>query len=413
MYAFLFVLWSFRLLSQIYYHVFYRAKKVQKAFYAHFPNVSTILINRTDRLGDAMLTLPFCIAFQKQLAQKYPNKKMQVLTSAYNNFVLSPFVSTQITESAPLMDVGSSKWKIITDTLALIFGGKKRKLPQYDTVLLDIKRDEMISEKFSHAFRIHEKSVLMNMRYSDGIVDAFGSFFDNSLGHWTNRIKRTCLDFFQMDVTVEECPQEIIDYAENVKNANVDAIIAQTGGKFGIVYVGNRDFRNFSIPQWHAFITQLQYNGTILLLDDQNKKVIPQIASLGLPKNIVPVYDELDLWSLFALSAKADFFIGIDGGGFNFGHMPTNAFEIIFNALPFVCCPYSQNPYSLKKVGKYISASTTTSQNCKKTIFYPIDRKKVYYEVFQTTPNPPLMVIDMGLVLQECNLFLQNLPERT
>ncbi len=65
-----------------------------------FSGIRSILIKRTDRIGDAAVTLPLLLALDKRF-------QVVVLTSKYNDSFLNKFLSTEISTDVPASLFGS------------------------------------------------------------------------------------------------------------------------------------------------------------------------------------------------------------------------------------------------------------------------------------------------------------------
>src|SRR3990167_3468402 len=64
--------------------------------------IKTILIKRTDRIGDAVISLPLLLELSKRF-------KVTVITSRYNDFLLKEFLETKIFTERPLSFIQSIK----------------------------------------------------------------------------------------------------------------------------------------------------------------------------------------------------------------------------------------------------------------------------------------------------------------
>lgn len=57
--------------------------------------IKTILVNRSDRIGNAVVSLPFLLELNKRF-------DLTVLTSQYNDFILNPFLKTKVVTDKPV-----------------------------------------------------------------------------------------------------------------------------------------------------------------------------------------------------------------------------------------------------------------------------------------------------------------------
>ena len=183
------------------------------------------------------------------------------------------------------------------------------------------------------------------------------------------------------------------------------------GEDFGIIFIGNKPFRNLSVVQWHEIISRIRYPKKIALLDDPDRLFLESLVALGLPANIIPIREKLDLWSFFALSRRSKFFVGVDGGGFNMGQTPTNVFGIFMITSNHVMWrPYSDRPYVETVRGGYRYDTSVTSAGLLKAVFTPNDPTKIYYDVFQVSPNPILTGINIPQTVKCIQDFIDHLP---
>jgi len=125
----------------------------------------------------------------------------------------------------------------------------------------------------------------------------------------------------------------------------------------------------------------LEYNGNILIVDDPAFRVLPYLRKFLSRRSVYFLEKKFDLWTLMYIAKFADWVVGIDGGGFNFLQMPTNAYQINFYTDVETWKPFSNNPYVLEdKFGNTVLISSVTSQGKKKKVLYVDDSKKVFCE---------------------------------
>ena len=90
--------------------------------------VRRVLVNRSDRLGDAVISLPFLLELQKRF-------EVTVLTSAYNNTLFKPFLTTHIITQEPITLKGFTV-AIFKNLFSLNFPrGQKKHKPPFDLYL--------------------------------------------------------------------------------------------------------------------------------------------------------------------------------------------------------------------------------------------------------------------------------------
>ena len=80
----------FRYLKRKIFFLLNLKKFFQKSYYEKFKSYpKTLLITRQDNLGDALISLPFFESLRR-------NFDITILSSSYNNFIISPFFKTFI-----------------------------------------------------------------------------------------------------------------------------------------------------------------------------------------------------------------------------------------------------------------------------------------------------------------------------
>ena len=75
---------------------------------------------------------------------------------------------------------------------------------------------------------------------------------------------------------------------------------------------------------------------------------------------------------LLYIASKSKLYIGCDLGITQLLQAPTNAFIFFANTSPWVWKPYSNNSYTLQKMGRINMEETTTSKGVKKVVNHVI-----------------------------------------
>ncbi|MEO2069349.1 MAG: hypothetical protein ABGX27_07555 [Desulfurobacteriaceae bacterium] len=298
-----------------------------------------------------------------------------VFASKENHWVIKPFVKVKIIDSFfPSM---LEKLLIFFRNLLTIFRKQDKKNFK---IFFDLKGDLKLSQHFCKKgyFCIHCKNLLLNLCCSDYVINDFYSTFGKK------QLLEKYLEFFRnagIQLQIEEFPKEVEEYIKKVHSPKADKIL-ESLEKFSIVFVGNKPFRNFRTDEWKVLIEKgLKYEGTILIVDDPSFKVLPYLKENLTRENVKFLEEKLDLWSLMYVAKFADWVLGIDGGGFNFLQMPTNAYQINFYTDVETWKPFSLNPYRVEDSFKnVILISSITSQNKRKKVLFVNDSKKVFCE---------------------------------
>jgi len=360
---------------------------------------SEILFNRTDRIGDAIVTLPFFLALKNK------GIKFKVLCSPYNKWVLEPFVEVEEIKDFKFSEHSFLKLiKNIGTSLPYLLIPTKHKKKGKNILFIDLKGDFYSSEKFKNYYQIHFKSFLLNLKYSDYVFDDFYVF-----GSKMHLLEKYSMIFDSLDLDIKEFPDELKEYISNNHNKEIDNLVNSLKD-FIIIFVGNKEFRNLNIEQWKHLIENINYKGNILIIDDPSQNYLKKLKSIIKKENVMFLEKAYDLWSLMYLAMHSKLVVGIDGGGFNFLQMPTNAFEIIFYTNEKVWRPFSRNKYRvIRKYKNHVIEKSITSQNLKKYIYYVNWEYKVVYEVLQEKNNNFVNQLRLNLILEELNKILAEL----
>ena len=361
---------------------------------------SLILFNRVDKIGDAIVTLPFFLALKNK------GIKFKVLCSPYNKWVLESFVDVEEIKDFKFSDfhfsLKSLLYNIISSTIGYFrkFFIEKNK----NIIFIDLKGDFYLSEKFKNYYQIHFKSFLLNLKYSDYVFNDFYVF-----GSKMHLLEKYSMIFDNLDLDIEEFPNELKEHIINNHNKEIDSLINSLKD-FIIIFVGNKEFRNLNIEQWKYLIENINYEGNILIIDDPSQNYLKRLKSITKKENVIFLEKIYDLWSLMYLAMHSKLVVGIDGGGFNFLQMPTNAFEIILYTNEKVWRPFSRNKYQvIRKCKNHIIEKSITSQNLKKYIYYIDWEYKVVYEVLQEKNKNFINKIRIDLIVEEINKILSEL----
>ncbi|ADC69097.1 hypothetical protein MFS40622_0402 [Methanocaldococcus sp. FS406-22] len=379
------------LISNISYNILFKKRRLNIDL-----TKTLILFNRTDRIGDAIVTLPFFLALKNK------GIKFKVLCSPYNKWVLEPFVEIEEIKDFKFSDFEFSIKSLLFNILSSIATYLKNLFIEKNKniTFVDLKGDFHLSERFKNYYQIHFKSFLLNLKYSDYVFNDFYVF-----GSKMQLIEKYSMIFDNLE-DIEEFPKELKEYIINNHNKEIDTLINSLKD-FIIIFVGNKEFRNLNIEQWKYLIENINYEGKIVVIDDPSQNYLKRLKSIIKKENVIFLEKVYDLWSLMYLAMHSKLVIGVDGGGFNFLQLPTNAFEIILYTNEKVWRPFSKNEYQIiRKDRKHIIEKSITSQNLKKYIYYIDWDYKVVYEILQEKNNDFVDKIRVDLIVEEINKIL-------
>ena len=358
----------FKYLTELYFSLLFRNPDLSVG-----KNFELFVFSRNDRIGDAIVTLPFLLALKKK------GIEFKVLSSKENDWVLRPFVKTQVVENREL----SLLKKIFLLILGIFFGILRRRNAKKSRlkVFFDLKGDYFLSRFFSKReyFCVHCKNLLLNTLHSDYVLDDFYSSFGKK------QLIEKYLSFFEkmgVSLDIEEFPEEIEKFIRKNHNSEIDKLLEELDN-FIIVFVGNKKFRNFDPIQWKEIIEKgIIYEGNILVVDDPSKRNLSFLERTLQGNNVLFLEKTYSLWDLMYLAIFSKWVVGVDGGGFNFLQMPTNAFEILFYTDVHTWKPYSNNKYILERrfTNNVCLISSETSQRKVKKVLFVNDDEKVLYE---------------------------------
>ena len=350
-------------LGTVYYYLWKKAS--QKNISKIISKASEVYFDRTDLIGDAIVSIPLFFALKRM------GIKFKILTSKYNNWVLSPFFDTEIvTEYPETTKFGSAIW----DSLAGVYFSierkiKKRKRENKIFFALKQKTDKNVLDRFKNAYIVSCLGKFSDFLYSDYICNS--KLFNEN--HQLVESYLTPWKELGIDKYIEECPKELDEFVERIASKKIKRLTKEmtSKGDFIILFVGNKEYRRLPPAFWAklAMITKEKWN--ILIIDDSRKtnEILKQI----LPRsNKIRYIDSLrSLWDGMYIAKYAKWVIGVDGGGFNFLQVPTNAIEIILYVNPERWKPFSIGGYNLiKQSRKFIAIKTKTRTNKIKGVIY-------------------------------------------
>ena len=219
-------------------------------------DIKTILVKRTDRIGDAVVSLPLLLELNKYF-------KITILTSEYNNSFMSEFFETKIFTRKPLSFIESLK--MLGSSLFASSKSKKRHAPQYDMLLdlnglreldifLKIRRDNLCKYYISFNMGIWN-------RLLDYAHPGYPVLFAKK--HILDSCKELISDALNMDIDVPD----FIDLSDKMESPN------DFEGKYFILLniSGIDKFRGPSPKLYAEIINAVNFDGEFVIMDEQQR----------------------------------------------------------------------------------------------------------------------------------------------
>ena len=324
-----------------------------------FSEIKSILVKRTDRIGDAVFTLPLIL----ELGKHY---KVTVLTSRYNDVFLKEFVETKIFADMPLDFINCIK--MIAWGTPLGRSAKGAAIPQYD-LCLDLnglrELDVFLKIRENNLCRYYAG---FNMGIWNASLDysscAYPALFTKT------HLLESCIRFVReaLGIQVDIC--DYIDFSEKmVRPRDFDY-----SGSYILVNIGGIEkYRGPSPRHYAELLNALEYEGGIIVMDDLDRPHTDEFKKYIQKKNVRYLQKYLPIWELLYIAYHSQLYIGTDSGISNLLQVPTHAVLFFATGAPLVWRPYSKNPYWKKRLKGLIIEETLTSKKlCKKIVYAPV-----------------------------------------
>jgi len=318
--------------------------------------IKTILVNRSDRIGDAVISLPFLLELGKRF-------DLTVLTSRYNDHILNPFLKTKIVINTPPK---------LGEVLRYLAGNFIRKSPvrtSGQTAKYDLYLDLV---------GIRGLRVFLNVR-NDGLCSKYAGF---NLGPWNKLLDYAYRGSVELTNTgmcsayrrlIKECLGMDIDIPDHLDlsgNTRKPAGLALPDKYLLVNIAGSNRFRGPSPRSFADILNALDYKGSIIIMDEPGQPNIAEFREFINKKDIIYLRNDYTAWELLAISAKARLYIGSDLGITHLLQMPVDAVIFFATGSYAVWKPYSKNPYRRSRIGGIIAEDTVNSSGLRKKIIY-------------------------------------------
>jgi len=326
--------------------------------YINPKKIRTILINRTDRIGDAAITLPLLLELNKFF-------DITVLTSEYNDSILNKFFKTKITIKNPILVKDAVK--IALKSLVKFPYNLKSNF-KYDLYLdlmglrgLDIFLD--IKSKGLCKYYINLNLGPWNLLLDYNYIGFLGLF---SKKHILDTFKEIL--YYSLGINLD-----IKDYLD-LSNLAKKPIDFNLDSSFILLNIsGSNRFRGPKPEVFANIINKINFDGVILIMDEPNFPNIERFKNNIKKPNVVYLKRNYDIFELLYIAIKSKLYIGSDSGISQLLQVPVSCVLFFGNPPPNCWRPYSKKPYIKRKVEKLIIEETTTTKSLiKKIIYTPI-----------------------------------------
>ena len=318
--------------------------------------IRTILINRSDRIGDAVISLPFLLELNKRF-------DLTVLTSQYNDFILRPFLKTKVVTANPPK---------LGEVLIYLAGNLFSKSPKpppgnkarYDLyldlvgirglqVFINIRKDNLCS-KYA-GFNLGPWNRLLDYSYRGsveltrtGMCSAYRRFIKESLG---------------IDIDIPDH----LDLSGQMRTPS-DLELPE---KYLLVNIsGFNKFRGPSPRSFAEMLNALDYSGKIVIMDEPGQPNIPEFKRYTAKDNLIFLQKDYTVWELLEISGKAEVYIGSDLGITHMLQIPVDAVIFFATGSYSVWKPCSKNDYRQSRIGDITVEDTVNSVGLRKKIIY-------------------------------------------
>ncbi|MEK7812255.1 MAG: hypothetical protein AAB296_00715 [Candidatus Desantisbacteria bacterium] len=358
--------------------------------------IKKILVNRSDRIGDAIITLPFLLELKNQ------GYDVTVMTSTYNDFILNRFFPTIPIDHSVLSQESKPNllWEEciqrMKDILQLIGRNEsKDKKPEFD-VFLDLMLGEKSPEGIYYAYK--NKLSKYYIGCNKGPINIFQDY----------SLKKTLIELQELDII--QYYEKLLDDGLCIRIKTPDYIDIEPFEKyqqkgfnfrfpFGVIFIGGEPKRNLAVEQWKILIERLAEDINIVVIDDPKNLMLPEIKKIVKAKNVYFIKNRYNIFELLTLTKKARFFIGIDGGGTHILSLPSNMLMIITSEMKNPFRPHSNNSYkTILSTNDFNIEETRTSAGLIKAVAYKSLPCRPCFVKFECKKRECIEGIDVELI---------------
>ncbi|MDD5583876.1 MAG: hypothetical protein PHV55_02315 [Candidatus Omnitrophica bacterium] len=322
----------------------------------NFKDIRSILIKRTDRLGDAVVTLPLVTELGKRF-------EVTVLSSSNNDYFLKEFVRTRIVSTQPLGFIDGIK--MIAKSIMRLGEKSDAAQPAFD-LCLDLngvrELDIFLNIRSAHLCRYHSG---FNLGLWNGLLDYSEKNYPVLFTH--RPLLETCRTLAQnaLGVTLE-----LPDHVDFSPRMHKPSDFNVTGDFVLVNIAGAEKFRGPSVYDYAAIVNELNFDGSVVIMDELGTPHIEEFKKFSRKEKIIYLERDHTIWELLYVSSRSRLYIGSDSGITNLLQIPAHAFIFYGTGDHEVWRPYSKNPYAGRRSKGMMVEESVNSCGFKKKIVY-------------------------------------------
>ena len=292
-------------------------------------NIKKIIINRKDRIWDAIISKPFIILFSKYIKEELKlDIEIHIECSKYNEFIFKEWNYNNYYKLIKFEEEISNSW-------INIFGMVKQ---QFKTLFLNKNKNDSKKDTVYIDLIWNPNHINKNKNHSNYYFIGWNLFLNNYLLDYSlteNYVSWVHKNLIQSYIElISQCFK--LDDFEKYVNDNIDEMYPDynysKNKEWILIFVWCKEYRNLNIKTRESLIKTLctKYpNKEITIIDDNNNIIYAWLKSVkDFPSNIKLVENNYSLKEMKEYSKAFKTIIGIDWWWFNFIRTCTNSIWI-------------------------------------------------------------------------------------
>lgn len=340
-------------------------KYIQKNKTISLKNIHTIIINRKDRIGDAVITKPLIYILYLYLKQHGYKIQIQVIASEYNASIFSdlPKDIQIITQKNTFAEYAPHIGFVIRRTFGFFVQGiRKRKELQKqaykDTVFLNFVGGpaDILMHATPNMFVAGE-----NLFFNNFLTDF--SLSHSYVGGAHTQLMWSYIHLIEQVFSLSDFSDFVTKHIEQFASH----IHTETKKQGILIFIWNKAFRNLPISVWIDMIGEIHHqfpHEKICVIDDHTNEYYAILKDT--PEFLYTNALKENTFSLEELRQFAAWFrllIGVDGGGFNFIRNTTNSVTIYTLGSYVVWSLFTGKAYIPEKISNSYYIHTSSLQD--------------------------------------------------